>query len=94
MGCFLFELHSASGDSAIWPRHENAHFTAFVNNKCANAYASAQSDQHICCSLPKLYNGSLVFHIRNFKPVKCRLLLCLLVLVKDGCDHRRQISRK
>ena len=30
--------------------------------------ASAQSDQHLCCSVPRKYNISS-FYIRNFKPL-------------------------
>ena len=33
-----------------------------------SACASAQSDQHLCYSLPRLYNTSS-FYIRNFKPL-------------------------
>ena len=33
-----------------------------------SACASAQSDQHICCSLPRKYNTSS-FYIRNIKPL-------------------------
>ena len=33
-----------------------------------SACASAQSDQHLCCSLPRQYNVSS-FYIRNFKPL-------------------------
>ena len=33
-----------------------------------SACASAQSDQHLCCSLPRKYNISS-FYIRNFKPL-------------------------
>ena len=33
-----------------------------------SACASAQSDQHLCCSLPRQYNISSFF-IRNFKPL-------------------------
>ena len=33
-----------------------------------SAYASAQSDQHLCCSLPGGYNTS-IFYIQNFKPL-------------------------
>ena len=33
-----------------------------------SACASAQSDQRLCCSLPRQYNNSS-FYIRNFKPL-------------------------
>ena len=33
-----------------------------------SACASAQSDQHLCCSLPRYYNTSSFF-IRTFKPL-------------------------
>ena len=33
-----------------------------------SACASTQSDQHLCCSLPRQYNISSFF-IRNFKPL-------------------------
>ena len=33
-----------------------------------SACASAQSEQRLCCSLPKSYNTSS-FYIRNFKPL-------------------------
>ena len=33
-----------------------------------SAQASMQSDQHLCCSLPRSYNISS-FYIRNFKPL-------------------------
>ena len=33
-----------------------------------SACASAQSDQHLCCSLPRYYNTSS-FYIQNFKPL-------------------------
>ena len=34
--------------------------------RCRSACASRQSDQHLCCSLPRWYNIS-IFYIRNFK---------------------------
>ena len=33
-----------------------------------SACTSAQSDQHLCCLLPRLYNVSSLY-IRNFKPL-------------------------
>ena len=33
-----------------------------------SACASAQSDQHLCCSLPRQYNNSC-FYTQNFKPL-------------------------
>ena len=50
--------------------------TSWENLLCAiceqqrrrSACASAQSDQHLCCSLPRYYNTSS-FYIRNFKPL-------------------------
>ena len=36
--------------------------------RCRSACASAQSDQHLCCSLPRQYDISS-FYIWNFKPL-------------------------
>ena len=36
--------------------------------RCRSACAYAQSDQHLCCSLPRWYNNSS-FYIRNLKPL-------------------------
>ena len=36
--------------------------------RCRSACASAQSDQCLCCSLPRYYNTSS-FYTRNFKPL-------------------------
>ena len=38
----------------------------FKQQKRRSAYASAQSDQHLCCSLPRQYNTSTCY-IQNFK---------------------------
>ena len=47
-------------------------FMPYANNKVLarrrSACTSAQSDQHLCCSLPRSYNTSS-FYIRNFKPL-------------------------
>ena len=41
-------------------------FMPYANNKGADQ--PAQSNQRLCCSLPRLYN-ILSFYIRNFKPL-------------------------
>ena len=43
-------------------------FAVCVQQGRRSACASAQSDQRICCSLPRYYNTSS-FYIRNFKPL-------------------------
>ena len=43
-------------------------FALFEQQRRRSACASAQSDQHLCCSLHRLYNTSS-FYIRNFKPL-------------------------
>ena len=37
-------------------------------HRCRSACAFAQSDRHLCCSLPRQYNISS-FYIQNFKPL-------------------------
>ena len=51
------------------PRHEKKPvYTICEQQRRRSACASAQSDQHLCCSLPRKYNISS-FYIRNFKPL-------------------------
>ena len=56
--------HTNPGKQCIWdpenePHHEKNLFMAYANNKRRrSACASAQSDQHLCCSLPIQYNIS------------------------------------
>ena len=48
------------------PRHDKTCFCHMwtTKNRCRSACASARSDQHLCCSLPRSYNTS-GFYIWN-----------------------------
>ena len=46
-------------------------FLPYANNKGADQPAHPQSDQHLCCSLPRYYNTA-TFYIQNFKPLASR----------------------
>ena len=48
------------------PHREKTCFDICEQQRCRSACASAQSDQHLCFSLPRYYNTSS-FYIRNFK---------------------------
>ena len=50
------------------PRHEKTCFAICEKQRCRSASASTQSDQHLCCSLLRLYNISSSY-IRNFQPL-------------------------
>ena len=43
-------------------------FAICEQKMCRSGCASAQSDQNLCCSLPRQYTISS-FYIRNFKPL-------------------------
>ena len=47
---------------------ENVFYVICEQQRRRSACASAQSDQHLCCSLPRYYNISS-FYIRSFKPL-------------------------
>ena len=56
-----------SGFSYIWARPgENVSYAICEQPRCRSACASAQSDQHLCCSLPRQNNTSSLL-ILNFK---------------------------
>ena len=50
------------------PHRKKTCFDICKQQRRRSACASAQSDQHLCCSLPRKYNTSS-FYIRNFKPL-------------------------
>ena len=51
----------------IWARSwENVSYAICEQQRCRSACASAQSDQHLCCSLPR-QDGTSSLYIRNFK---------------------------
>ena len=50
------------------PHHEKICYAICEQQRRRSACASAQSDQRLCCSLPRLYTTSS-FYIRNFKPL-------------------------
>ena len=52
----------------IEPRHEKTCYVICEQQRCRSACASAQSDQRLCCSLPRQYNTSS-FYVQNFKPL-------------------------
>ena len=54
--------------SALVVRCLDSIITICEQQRCRSAWAFAQSDQHLCCSLPGQYNTSS-FYIRNFKPL-------------------------
>ena len=61
-----------------------------------SACASAQSDQRLCCSLPRYYNTSS-FYIQNFKPLSSfcgcagRLVSYLVANPEDRFSHDEDV---
>ena len=59
-------------------------FCRMRTQRCRSTWASTQSDQRFCCSLPRKYVSS--FYIRNFK-----ILASLCLWVIPGHKPRRQV---
>ena len=65
-GCTVI-LFVLSWGGSYEPRHEKTCFALCEQQRRRSACASAQSDQHLCCSLPGQYMYNI--YIQNFKPL-------------------------